>query len=986
VITAANGTKKVSVTSDEQGRYRFADLDDGQWKIEIKMHGFSPAKADVTIAPHAPPGNYELTMLPPGQLTVLAISARPSTSPQPAPGLAVPTPLQKRETTAASRGPIESPSPSEDANQESSSDGFLVNGSVNNAATSEFSLPQGFGNRRSNSKSLYKGELMVRLGDSTFDAQPFSLSGHPSPRPHENHVTGVFVFGGPIKIPRLVQRGAEFFFQYQLTRDRNAAMQTGLVPTGQEREGNFAGLVNALGMPVTLYDPATGKPYPGNVVPVSSQAQSLLNLYPRANIQGNALYNYQVLALNTNRQDAIQTRLLKRFNRSDVGGSFNPQLTQSDSVNLFGFVDKTNTLGINANIGWLYRFNDHVTVNTRYQFSWVRTQVIPEFAHRRNISGDAGITGNDQDPADWGPPALNFSSGIAALSDGTSSFNRDRTDGFTASLKSLHGRHNITVGGDLRKQQYNYNFQQNPRGVFTFTGAATAGAPDAASGFDLADFLVGVPDTSSIAFGNAGKYLRQTVYDVYANDDWRILPTLSVNAGVRWEYASPMTEVHGRLVNLDVTPGFTAARAVLGVDPVGALTGERYPVSLLRPDWSGLEPRIGIAWRPIRASTLLVRAGYGVYRDTSVYRGPSLEMAQQWPFSKSLHLRNSAACPLTLATGFNACSTTIANTFGIDPNFRVGYAQVWQLSVQRDLPGALQMTATYLGTKGTNGVQEFLPNTYPIAAVNPCPDCPAGFVYRISGGNSARQSGSLQVRHRLRSGFAATVQYTWSKSIDNDSILGGPGQSMAGALSAGPNSSSASPVIAQNWRDLRAERSLSYFDQRHLLNVQAQYTSGQGFRGGTLMGGWPGSLLKEWSITTQINAGSGLPQTLVYPAAVPGTGLVGPLRPSLTGAPIHGSAGAHLNAAAYTAPTAGEWGNAARNSIVGPDQFSLDGSLQRTFRLRDRYFLDARIDAVNLLNHPVFTGWNTTVGSTQFGQPAGANAMRSLKATLRLRF
>ena len=97
--------------------------------------------------------------------------------------------------------------------------------------------------------------------------------------------------------------------------------------------------------------------------------------------------------------------------------------------------------------------------------------------------------------------------------------------------------------------------------------------------------------------------------------------------------------------------------------------------------------------------------------------------------------------PFTLANGFNVSPSNIPNTFAIDPNFRVGYAQNWQLSVQRDLPGSLQMMATYLGIKGTRGLQEFLPNTFPIGAVNPCPVCPAGYVYLASNGNSTREAG-----------------------------------------------------------------------------------------------------------------------------------------------------------------------------------------------------------------------------------------------------
>jgi hypothetical protein len=609
--------------------------------------------------------------------------------------------------------------------------------------------------------------------------------------------------------------------------------------------------------------------------------------------------------------------------------------------------------------------------------------VTPEFENKTNISGEAGIEGNDQTPANWGPPALSFSSGIAALSDAQSAFNRNRTDGFSASIGLYHGHHNITAGGDIRKQQYNDDFQQDPRGSFTFTGAAT--------GSDFADFLIGIPDTTSIAFGNADKYFRQTVYDAYATDDWRVLPILTINAGARWEYGAPMTETQDRLVNLDVTPGFTQAAPVLASNPVGLVTGQTYPNSLVRPDYLGFEPRVGLSWRPIPASTIVIRAGYGIYHDTSVYLAPILQLAQQAPLSKSGKQQNSADCPLTLADGFTQCGITTPQVFGIDPNFRVGYAQTWQVSVQRDLPWAMQMTATYLGVKGTHGVQEFLPNSYPLGAANPCPECPAGFVYETSGGNSTRQSGQLQLRRRLRGGFAASLLYTYSKSIDDDATLGGQGHQSSASqtdFSSGSSaSSSASAQIAQDWLDLKAERSLSSFDQRHLLNLQAQYTTGQGLEGGTLLGGWRGRVLKEWTLLTQLNVGTGLPETPLFPAAVPGTGWFGPLRPSLTGAPVQGGQnGAHVNAAAFTAPAPGTWGTAGRDSITGPNQFSLDGGMQRTFRPSKRFYLDARIDATNLLNHPVFSSWVTTLESAQFGLPQSADAMRSLQATVRVRF
>ena len=121
------------------------------------------------------------------------------------------------------------------------------------------------------------------------------------------------------------------------------------------------------------------------------------------------------------------------------------------------------------------------------------------------------------------------------------------------------------MGADFRRQQFNLLSQQDPRGTFTFTGAA--------AGSDFAGFLLGIPDASSIAFGNADKYLRAASYDGYVSDDWRWRSNLTVNVGLRWEYNSPITERYGRLVNLDVAPGFSAVAPVVAANPVGPLTG-----------------------------------------------------------------------------------------------------------------------------------------------------------------------------------------------------------------------------------------------------------------------------------------------------------------------------------------------------------------------------------------------------------------------------
>ena len=142
-------------------------------------------------------------------------------------------------------------------------------------------------------------------------------------------------------------------------------------------------------------------------------------------------------------------------------------------------------------------------------------------------------------------------------------------------------------------------------------------------------------------------------------------------------------------------------------------------------------------------------------------------------------------------------------------------------------------------------MQQFLPNTFPSGAPNPCPACPSGFVYLTSNGSSSRHAGQFQVRRRLRNGLTATVQYTLSKAVDNASAFGGA--SLAGA------------AIAQDWRNLDAERGPSNFDQRHLLTAQFEYTTGVGVSGGALTNGLKGSFWKGWTFLSQLTAGSGLP-------------------------------------------------------------------------------------------------------------------------------
>ena len=986
-VTATQADRKFVTVSDAQGIYSFPDLADGVWTIQVEMLCFETTKRDVTVAAGAAGQEWDLKLLPRDQVNAVAMSSAPA----PATTLAQSTPEEKapKPPDNGARG-NEPASSSNDVNlfgadnaadlSQRATDGFLINGSTNNGASSPFALGPAFGNNRRNLRSLYNGNIGFTLDNAAFDARPFSLTGQDTPKLSYNRLTGLFSFGGPMRIPHLLRRGPNFTVNYQWTRNRNSTAQSALVPTDLERNGDFSQTLNSFGQPIKFFDPKNGAIFANNQIPQSrlnAQAQALLNLYPLPNFTASSRYNYQIPIISNTHQDNLQTRLNKTLGRQDqLSGNFAYQSTRSDNPNVFGFLDGTDNLGINTGVTWRHTFSPRVFQTLGYTFSRFDLRTVAFFENRQNVSGDAGIAGNNQDPVNWGPPNLVFAGGTAGLTDATPSLVRNQTNGISYSMLLSRSGHNITFGGDLRRQQFNVLGQQNPRGTFTFTGQATqrdaSGNLVPGAGSALAGFLFGVPDTSAVAFGNADKYFRSWFDDAYITDDWRISPGFTLNAGVRWEYGSPITEKYARLVNLDVVPGFSAVAPVVANQPVGSLTGTKYPNSLINPDHHGFEPRIAISWRPFAASSTVVRAGYGVYYNTSVFLPIATQMAQQSPLSKSLTAPNNYSNPFTLANGFNAISSVTPNTFAVDPNFQPGYSQNWQLSIQRDLPGALVMTAIYQGSKGTRGAQIFLPNTYPAGAQTPCLGCPAGFEYLASNGNSTREAGELQLRRRLHSGFTASLDYTYSKSID-DAAFGGKNQ--------------AAPVIAQNWLDLSAERALSNFDQRHLLKVMGQYTTGMGLKGGTLVNGWKGTLLKEWTLATQITAGSGLPLTPIYLAPVNGTGVTGPLRPDYTGANLYSAPpGFFLNPAAYAAPAAGHFGNAGRDSITGPSQFGLNASLGRIFRASDRVDLDVRVDATNALNHVTFPSWDTTFMSAQFGLPNATNPMRSMQLTVRARF
>jgi hypothetical protein len=982
-VTATLGDERISAVTDQDGVYRLAGLADGVWTIRVEMPGFSSVTRQISVGSGASPSSWELTMLP---FEDIMRGAPPPSRRAPVQAGATRPPI-----ATAGRPLAEPPKllavedvPSTVVNA-AAADGFLVNGSVNNAAASPFSQPAAFGNNRPSPGSVYNGSIGGATGNSALDARPFSFTSNALPRHVYSDVHLVGTFGGPLRFLHL-QQAPTFFVGYQHTVDHNASTQSALVPSMLERRGDFSQTRDGLARPVAIVDPATGLPFPGGVIPpdrVSPQAAALLGYYPQPNLDTDSRFNYQAPVRTGVRQDSFQTRIIHRVNpRNQISGSVAYQRTATDATTLFGFDDASQMSALDGAVVWLRRITQQFGVRLRYEFIGQTTSVTPYFANRTNVSGEAGINGNNQEPANWGPPSLVFSNGIEPLTDASPQLVRSRANIGAAEGYVNRGRHNLTFGGEARRNRLDLLSQQNPRGTFSFTSNAT--------GFAFADFLLGLPSTSSIAFGDEGRYFDGASYAAYFTDDFRTNARLTLNLGVRWDYEAPMTERFGRLANLDVEPGFIGIAPVTGNAPIGPLTGQSYSAALLRPDRTGIQPRLAMTWRPVPGSSLAIRAGYGIYRNTSAYPPIVMLLAQQPPFSKTLSVESTVASRLSLADGFAAQPSSTANTFAVDPDFRIGYAHNWQVSVQRDLRASLTFVATYSGTKGSHLIQQVLPNTYPAGADNPCPACPTGWVYLTSNGTSSRHAASVLVRRRLRGGLTASVQYTLAKAIDDAAAFAGTGPNSPAAAS-GPTVSLAGPVpqglagasIAQNWLDPHAELGSSTFDQRHLLAVQVQYTTGIG---PARAAGLHGRLLNGWTVTSQLTTGSGLPMTPVYLAPITGTGVIG-VRPDFTGESTGAvSPGYYLNPAAFAPPAPGHWGEVGRGSVRGPAQFALDAGVARLFAWRDRYSFEWRVDVTNALNRVTYSRIDTIVGSPQFGLPNLANPMRKVRISMRVRY
>lgn len=824
---------------------------------------------------------------------------------------------------------------------------------------------EGFGNRRQSRRQEIRGMGFFTLRDSALDATPFSVNGRAVEKPDYWQTR----FGGSIG-GGITQRSF-FFVNYNGVRGSDPWSGFATVPNDALRGGNFAGTN-------VIFDPLSGAPFAGNVIPdsrISSIAKGLNELIPLPNAIG-SIQNYKFITTIPSISDMFNARFnqtLARRNRLAV--NFNLNRRRSESPQLFGWVDESSGRGYNFDVSWSQSLSTRLIHQARVRYNFNGNRALPYFAYGRDWSGELGIQGNSRDPINYGPPNLNFTN-LGDLTDGGHSDRRNMSYIFSDSWIIVRGRHSLSAGFEFTRTQWNNFAETDARGTLFFGGLVTSGfdanrQPLPRTGVDYADFLLGATQQSTLRYGGADTYLRGSHYGVFAQDEFRVSKALTLSLGVRYDQWRPYSEKYLRMAN--VAWSLSPPSAVVVTPASGASE------ALVSADTNNIAPRLAFAWRPYARKPLIVRGGYSIFYDSTAITRIPTRLASQPPFATASTFNTSAENLLTLARPFfGPQDVTIRNTLAVNPRYPLPYAQTWSFSLQYTL-GGFVIETNYMGTKGTRLMLQRIPNRAapgsPADSENRRPiENAIGFTYETPEGNAIYHAGQVRVVRRQRRGVGWNALYTWSKSIDNASTIGGSGN-----------------VVVQNDNDFSAERGLSSFDIRHAASIEGVLTSPFGRQGVWLREkSLLATTLADWTATFSLTMRTGNPLTARVSgnaADAGGTGATGSARADATGLPIDAGKG-YFNTLAFKVPAGGSYGNAGRNTIPGPGFFLLNAGIGRSIQIGDdsRRRLEARLEASNVLNHPNITGIGTTVNAVNYGLATRAGNMRSMSLQLRFRF
>lgn len=513
----------------------------------------------------------------------------------------------------------------------------------------------------------------------------------------------------------------------------------------------------------------------------------------------------------------------------------------------------------------------------------------------------------------------------------------DTTAVLNDTLSWLKGRHTFAFGGEIRRA-YNNNIAENI-GSFTYT--------------TMANFLADKGNVFTVLLGSGSNKILQPAYDAFAQDSFKLARNFTLNVGFRYAWNSTPSESRDRFTNFDAASGTLVSAA------------QPYHTNN-----KNFQPRVGFAWDPFKSGKTSIRAAYAIMTQaptTNILTGLSSNPL----FAVPVNL-GSSSNTITLENPFPPGTGISLGPFAINPNFDNSYVQDWNLTIQRQLSSNLGVEVAYVGVKGThlqlsqNINQPFvnggvyastrpfptLPQTSPVLPAQcapPNPVCPLG---NFSGGGQVNSGGNSNyhavwatVNKHFSHGLQFQGSYTFSKSLDYNSL------------------STGESLFIQNAYNPRGDYGPSEFDVRHRFVLSGFYELPFKSNKPRLISGW------QFGVTQQVQTGSPITPTL---AIGPGPGISLTVRPDITGPSQTTGSPAQwfANQALFVSPcVAGVChpGNLGRDAITGPGFLNTDFSITKNTKFGERFNLQFRSEMFDVLNHPNFGNPVLTVTSASFG-------------------
>lgn len=848
------------------------------------------------------------------------------------------------------------------------------------------------------------GSVFEFLRNKELDARPFNAPGD-LPKFQRNQFGGTL--GGPIKKNKVFS-----FLAYEGLRVRQAGagLTTQTVPSEAQRRGDFSAVRGGIFDPDTLAN-GVRQPFPNNVIPagrINPLVQTSVNALPLPTDPARSTF---VNAGGVLRQDADNysgradynvrpsLTLFSRYSVSEENGLIPAVVTGRDVVN--------EARAQNAVLGATKVVKSNIINETRFGFSRLRLlNGLPEINF--NVNG-----ANRALPQFIvaGYPTMGGSGGFQATTGGGIVLVRNNTFQIYDNVSWNVGRQTVKFGGEAYWVQYNRFEAANVNGTYQFTnGFTTRTARNDGTGDALASSLLGLPQIASRSVGPSRIDGRQRTYSFYVQDDIRLRHNLTVNLGLRYELAAPMSDARQQLSSLDYrnvpSPGAVfAEKKTAFYKPLMFVCGQSgYPAGCAYTDKNNFAPRVGVVWS-VTPKTV-IRAGSGVFYAAND-ANPLFRLAAGLPTNIAQTLNSDNFVPRFRSFdvfGPNVVGPVQLQAAGIDLFQRTSYSLQWNFSVQRELSKGLVLEAGYLATLGLKLEQNVQPNNAlpGTGAVDPrrpylgmqyasgtvFPDyivvqgdsVPVGFInYLPHAAQSNYHSLLVRLEKRLNKGMSFLGSYTWSKSITN-----APQFRNAGGVQGNENSP------AQDSYNLRGERGLASFHNEHRWVNTFLYDLPVPRQKGLLS-----AIFGDMNLSGILSLQTGFPFTvnLRGDSAGVGAGTGGIfVRPNyVSGAPVALSGSERTtdrfyNTQAFLTPPAAAFGNVGKNTVIGPGLTNLDIVLAKNVTVVERVKLQLRLEFFNTFNHSNYNIVGRIVNDATFGRVLNQLDPRQIQLGLKIFF